>query len=77
MRRTAIFALIIRLSLTGFPSISPRAQVREPAENIGVAAAWRALLRLRSTATVLHITAHPDDEDGALLKPEETAEVRR
>ena len=48
-----------------FPS-SP-AQVQEPAENKGAAAAYGALLRLRSTATVLHTTAHPDDEDGALL----------
>src|SRR5689334_8198959 len=31
------------------------------------AAAYESLLRLRTTATVLHITAHPDDEDGALL----------
>jgi LmbE family N-acetylglucosaminyl deacetylase len=43
------------------------AQVREIAENRGAAAAWQALLRLRSTVTVLHTTAHPDDEDGALL----------
>jgi len=42
-------------------------QVREPAENQGAAAVWQALRRLRSTATVLHTTAHPDDEDGPLL----------
>lgn len=44
-----------------------QAQVEEPAVNMGAAAAYQALLRLRSTATVLHTTAHPDDEDGALL----------
>jgi LmbE family N-acetylglucosaminyl deacetylase len=44
-----------------------QAQVQEPAENQGAAAAYRALLCLRSTVTVLHTTAHPDDEDGALL----------
>lgn len=43
------------------------AQAQQPAENKGAAAAWQALLRLRSTATVLHTTAHPDDEDGAML----------
>ena len=42
-------------------------QVQEVAENRGAAAAWQALLRLRTTATVLHTTAHPDDEDAALL----------
>src|SRR5262245_5592550 len=67
MRRITIFALIICLAVTNFPSLSSRAQVQEPAENRGAAAAWRALLRLRSTVTVLHTTAHPDDEDGALL----------
>src|SRR5678815_6101107 len=43
------------------------AQVQEASANTGSAAAWRALLRLRTTATVMHTTAHPDDEDGALL----------
>lgn len=43
------------------------AQVREIAEDRGAAGVWQALLRLRTTATVLQITAHPDDEDGALL----------
>lgn len=42
-------------------------QTQEIAENRGAAAAWQALLRLRTTATVLHTTAHPDDEDAALL----------
>src|SRR5262245_807034 len=67
MRRTVIFALMICLALTSFPSLFSRAQVQEPAENKGAAAAWRALLRLRTTATALHVTAHPDDEDGAML----------
>ncbi len=43
------------------------AQVRPPAFNSNAAAAYESLLRLRTTATVLHITAHPDDEDGGLL----------
>jgi LmbE family N-acetylglucosaminyl deacetylase len=42
-------------------------QVRAPAFNSNAAAAYESLLRLRTTATVLHITAHPDDEDGGLL----------
>src|SRR5499426_1858725 len=67
MKRATIFTLIICFAIVSFPSTSSRAQVQEPAENRGAADAWRALLRLRSTATVLHITAHPDDEDGALL----------
>jgi LmbE family N-acetylglucosaminyl deacetylase len=67
MKRATIFTLIICFATVSFPSTSSRAQVQEPAENRGAADAWRALLRLRSTATVLHTAAHPDDEDGALL----------
>ncbi len=44
-----------------------RAQVQEPIENKNAAAVWQALMRVRTTATVLHTTAHPDDEDAALL----------
>jgi LmbE family N-acetylglucosaminyl deacetylase len=42
-------------------------QVQEVAPNRGAAAVWEALLRLRTTRSVLHTTAHPDDEDAALL----------
>ncbi|HMV84015.1 MAG TPA: PIG-L family deacetylase [Blastocatellia bacterium] len=66
MKRAAIFGLFLCFTyLVSLPATS--AQMQEPAENKGAAAAWRALLRLRSTATVLHTTAHPDDEDGAML----------
>ena len=67
MKRTVITVLSLCLILSGFAASSSQAQVQEPAENKGAAAAWRAMLRLRSTVTVLHTTAHPDDEDGALL----------
>ena len=36
-------------------------------EDRGAAGLWRTLLQLRTTASALHITAHPDDEDGAML----------
>src|SRR5215470_6993603 len=67
MKRLAIVAPLLCLLLSSVDASFSRAQVQEPAENRGAAAAWRALLRLRSTVTVLHTTAHPDDEDGALL----------
>lgn len=60
----AFFALCLVVIGTTF---STRSQVQEVRENTGAAAAYQALLRLRSTATVLHTTAHPDDEDGAML----------
>lgn len=67
MKRIALFAIFLCLISSSFAIPSSQARIQEPAENRGAAAAWRALLRLRSTATVLHTTAHPDDEDGALL----------
>ncbi|HEY3137741.1 MAG TPA: PIG-L family deacetylase [Blastocatellia bacterium] len=59
--------LILCLVGIGLAVVATRAQVQEVKENQGAAAAWQALLRLRTTATVLHTAAHPDDEDGALL----------
>ena len=67
MSTFALRVLICCLVFAAFPFPSAPAQVQEPAENKGAAAAYGALLCLRSTATVLHTTAHPDDEDGALL----------
>jgi LmbE family N-acetylglucosaminyl deacetylase len=67
MKRFASRVLIGCLVFLAFPFFVARAQVQEPQANRGAAAVWRALLRLRSTARVLHTTAHPDDEDAALL----------
>src|SRR5215475_2899097 len=67
MRQCALRVLLCCLVFAALTFPSAQAQVQEPAENRGAAAAYGALLRLRSTATVLHTTAHPDDEDGALL----------
>jgi|RhiMetdeSRZDD1v2_1073273.scaffolds.fasta_scaffold12276_4 LmbE family N-acetylglucosaminyl deacetylase len=67
MSQCALRVLLCCLVCAALTFPSAQAQVQEPAENKGAAAAYGALLRLRSTATVLHTTAHPDDEDGALL----------
>jgi LmbE family N-acetylglucosaminyl deacetylase len=67
MRQCALRVFIWCLMFVAFALPSAPAHVQEPAANRGAAAAYGALLRLRSTATVLHTTAHPDDEDGALL----------
>lgn len=66
MKRVVACGLFLCLIYPSFLRAA-RAQMQEPSENKGAAAAWRALLRLRTTATVLHTTAHPDDEDGAML----------
>jgi LmbE family N-acetylglucosaminyl deacetylase len=67
MRRTLTFILVYCLAWPSLTGIGARAGAQEPGENVGAAAAWRALQRLRSTVTVLHTTAHPDDEDAGLL----------
>lgn len=66
MRRIVTLVLLSCLFVSGHAGRSA-AQVRDVKEDRGAATAWQALLRLRTTATVLHTTAHPDDEDAALL----------
>src|SRR5258708_36154979 len=55
------------LLLLAIAAAAATAQVQIPVINQNAAAAWESLLRLRTTATVLHTTAHPDDEDGGLI----------
>jgi LmbE family N-acetylglucosaminyl deacetylase len=38
-----------------------------PAQDDGVAGAWQKLRKLQTTASVMHTTAHPDDEHGGVL----------
>ncbi|HXW08547.1 MAG TPA: PIG-L family deacetylase [Vicinamibacterales bacterium] len=45
---------------------SPAVQITGPGED-GAAGAWQKILKLKTTASVMHTTAHPDDEHGGLL----------
>ncbi len=36
-------------------------------QDTGAAGTWQKLLKLRTTASVMHTTAHPDDEHGGML----------
>ncbi len=40
---------------------------RSLVQDRGAAGAWQALLKLSTTASLLHTTAHPDDEHGGML----------
>ena len=40
---------------------------QRPAQDHGAAGAWQKILKLQTTASVMHTTAHPDDEHGGLL----------
>src|SRR2546427_2079934 len=38
-----------------------------PAPDAGASGAWQKLLKLTTTASAMHTTAHPDDEHGGML----------
>ena len=43
------------------------AQTQSVPRQDGASEVWQKLLKLRTTASVLHVTAHPDDEHGGVL----------
>ena len=43
------------------------AQTQSVPRQDGASETWQKLLKLRTTASVLHVTAHPDDEHGGVL----------
>jgi len=61
MKRTL---LIAALAVTTFAA---RPVLQEPAQDTGAAGTWQKLVKLRSTASLMHTTAHPDDEHGGML----------
>jgi LmbE family N-acetylglucosaminyl deacetylase len=66
--------------LTAQPrSVSVRPEVSERAIGIdrGAAALWQSLLKLHTRASMIMITAHPDDEDGGLLAYESRGQGAR
>src|SRR5256714_10868165 len=48
-------------------SIQPTSMVQEIPVNTGSAALWQSLKKLHTRASLIMITAHPDDEDGGML----------
>src|SRR5688572_13072423 len=63
IRAAAVLALTLAVSVLR-PSVD--AQVRAVYDR-GAAGLTQQLLRLRTTASVLHVGAHPDDEDSAFI----------
>src|SRR6266508_6217636 len=64
MRRLLFAGLL--LALVSLPLAPTGAQVR-PVYDMGADGLVQALLRLQTTASVLHTGAHPDDEDSAFI----------
>jgi LmbE family N-acetylglucosaminyl deacetylase len=48
-------------------ALSVRPTLQVPAQDSGAAGTWQKLLKLRTTASLMHTTAHPDDEHGGML----------
>src|SRR4051794_31091648 len=48
-------------------SIQPSVAAHEIAPNRGSAAVWQSLKKLHTRASLIMVTAHPDDEDGGML----------
>ena len=60
MRRSVFVVLACVLSAAVFRAQSvPRQD--------GASEVWQKLLKLRTTASVMHVTAHPDEEHGGVL----------
>src|SRR5580704_14745230 len=85
MKRTAaLAALLLLLSIQPLSGQSPYASSVKPAVspvplpiNRGSAAVWQSLKKLHTRASLIMITAHPDDEDGGMLTYESRGQGAR
>jgi len=60
-------ALIVAHAQPYSTSIQPAISTDEIWVNQGSAAVWQSLKKLQTRASLIMITAHPDDEDGGML----------
>src|SRR2546422_11583952 len=61
MRATAILAILA----SGVLAVAVSSQSLQ--QDAGASGAWQKIQKIRTTASVLHGTAHPDDENGGVL----------
>src|SRR5262245_12395419 len=60
MRALRLAAVVV---VTAFATLSSQTVPQDT----GAAGAWQKIQKLKTTASVLHATAHPDDEQGGVL----------
>ena len=60
-------SLFLVVTLAGLTGVLPPARAQLPLQDLGATGAWQKLLKLRTTASAMHTTAHPDDEHGGVL----------
>jgi LmbE family N-acetylglucosaminyl deacetylase len=74
---TCAFTPAILAQLPYSTSIQPSAVAHEIPVNRGSAALWQSLKKLHTRASMIMITAHPDDEDGGMLAYESRGQGAR
>jgi LmbE family N-acetylglucosaminyl deacetylase len=76
----SLFSLFVGCALAQAPhdtTIRPAAVARDILVNRGAAALWQSLKKLHTRASLIMITAHPDDEDGGMLAYESRGQGAR
>src|ERR1051325_4536372 len=70
MKLISILLVLAPLALAQLPystAITPALVTQEIPPNRGSAALWQSLKKLHTRASLIMVTAHPDDEDGGML----------
>jgi LmbE family N-acetylglucosaminyl deacetylase len=62
MRRLLLFGVTLLAVV-----LTARGRAQMPAQDEGASGAWQKLLKIQTTASAMHTTAHPDDEHGGVL----------
>ena len=65
MERRRTPQVVLALGVVAFMVATPVSQAIP--QDSGAAGAWQKMQKLRTTVSVMHITAHPDDEHGGVL----------
>jgi LmbE family N-acetylglucosaminyl deacetylase len=64
---TARRSILLAGMLASLQGAAAAGRAQMPAQNEGAVGAWQKLLKLPTTASAMHTTAHPDDEHGGVL----------
>ena len=58
---------LVLLAVVALCALPAPVGTQKPAQDEGAVGVWEKLLKLRTTASAMHTTAHPDDEHGGVL----------
>jgi LmbE family N-acetylglucosaminyl deacetylase len=80
MKRLLAFFVVAACGFAQLPyatSIQPSPREQEISANRGATALWQSLKKLHTRASLIMVTAHPDDEDGGMLAYESRGQGAR